>query len=200
MINALHANKLARAKVDIFTEAEIRAVIKANIPKWIKKYHETKIETAIAAGNYKYSFTFPKNKPSDNVEVFTMVIPDNKHIPEEINTAEIAISELVMFFKKLKYNASYTDSRINQVIESWAGHRPVIHYSQSRSEYISQFSYMPTMDELLQITAKGKLRAHSDFYLNKHINKWALSHLEWADIQCESKGKNLACELLMQEI
>jgi hypothetical protein len=39
---------------------------------------------------------------------------------------------------------------------------------------------------------KQKLRAHSDFYWNDAVNRWALSHLSWADIMCESKGKNLA--------
>jgi UV DNA damage endonuclease len=39
---------------------------------------------------------------------------------------------------------------------------------------------------------KGKLRAHSNFYWNDEVNKWALTHNTWADIMCESKGKNLA--------
>ena len=99
------------------------------------------------------------------------------------------------FIKDEEY-ISNTDPRIQQVINSWQGTRPVIHYSQSRSEYISQFDYMPTMTELLQITNKSKLRAHSDFYSNNYINHWALSHLEWADIQCEAKGKNLASKRL----
>lgn len=84
------------------------------------------------------------------------------------------------------------DSRIGQVIESWQGVRPVIHYSQSREEYIGQFiDKIPSMDEMLVKFNKSKLRAHSDFYTNKKINDWALSHLEWADIMSESKSKNL---------
>jgi hypothetical protein len=39
---------------------------------------------------------------------------------------------------------------------------------------------------------KQKLRAHSDFYWNQAVNKWAASFSEMFDIQCESKGKNLA--------
>ena len=39
---------------------------------------------------------------------------------------------------------------------------------------------------------KQKLRAHSDFMWNTASNKWALTHLEWADMMVEAKGKNLA--------
>jgi UV DNA damage repair endonuclease len=89
------------------------------------------------------------------------------------------------------------DPRIAQVLESWQGVRPVFHYSQSRDEYIGKFiDRIPTMAEMLLESKKGKLRAHSDFYTNKKINEWALSHLEWGDCMAESKGKNLAAEEL----
>jgi UV DNA damage endonuclease len=85
------------------------------------------------------------------------------------------------------------DPRIEQVKESWQGVRPTIHYSQSSEEYIGEFSdRIPTMAEMLTKAKKGKLRAHSNFYANKKINEWALTHLEWADIMAESKAKNLA--------
>ena len=88
-------------------------------------------------------------------------------------------------------NAS--DDRIKYIIDSWRGVRPVIHYSQSREEHISKYNnIMPEMVTLLTQTKKAKLRAHCDFYTNLHINKWALTHIEWADIMAESKGKNLA--------
>lgn len=86
-----------------------------------------------------------------------------------------------------------TDLRIEQIRESWQGVRPIIHYSQSREEYLSEFSKcMPTFEQMLTVANRSKLRAHSDFYANEHINKWAVSHLEWADLMCESKAKNLA--------
>ena len=44
---------------------------------------------------------------------------------------------------------------------------------------------------------KPKLRAHSDFYWNNAVNDWALTHRDWADIMCESKGKNLASFALL---
>jgi hypothetical protein len=42
------------------------------------------------------------------------------------------------------------------------------------------------------------LRAHSDFYWNIAVNDWALTHLSWADMMCESKAKNLAVEKLVE--
>jgi UV DNA damage endonuclease len=92
------------------------------------------------------------------------------------------------------------DSRIKQIIESWQGVRPVFHYSQSRDEYIGKFiDRIPSMTEMLTEAKKNKLRAHSDFYNNKKINEWALSHLEWGDCMAESKGKNLAAEQLSRQ-
>jgi UV DNA damage repair endonuclease len=92
------------------------------------------------------------------------------------------------------------DPRIEQVLESWQGVRPVFHYSQSRDEYIGKFiDRMPTMTEMLCESKKGKLRAHSDFYSNKNINEWALSHLEWGDMVSEAKGKNLASQELFNQ-
>ena len=87
------------------------------------------------------------------------------------------------------------DVRIQRVIDSWRGVRPVIHYSVTSEEYVSHW---PT-DKLLcrqtlmeQGLNKQKLRTHSDWYHNQAVNDWALTHWEWADIMCESKAKNLA--------
>lgn len=85
------------------------------------------------------------------------------------------------------------DERIQKVLESWQGIRPTIHYSQSREEYIGNFlDKIPTMEEMLIENKKAKLRSHSDFFPNKKINEWALTHLEWSDIMVEAKSKNLA--------
>ena len=52
---------------------------------------------------------------------------------------------------------------------------------------------MPDMPALLEAGyKKAKLRAHSDYYPNQLVNDWALSFLDYADIMCESKCKNLA--------
>ena len=88
-----------------------------------------------------------------------------------------------------------TDDRIKKVIDSWRGVRPVIHYSVSREDVLAGHPghQRPALVPLMESGyKKGKLRAHSDFYWNDAVNNWALSHNDWADIMCESKGKNLA--------
>ena len=92
-----------------------------------------------------------------------------------------------------------TDPRIQMVIESWCrdgtDRRPVIHYSQSREEYLADHprDTLPARDSLIaRGINKQKLRAHSDFYHNDACNLWALQHWQWGDLMCESKAKNLA--------
>ena len=85
------------------------------------------------------------------------------------------------------------DSRVSHVLDSWQGVRPIIHYSQSREEYVCEFNNkIPTMDEMLVKNKKAKLRAHSDMMSNKKVNEWALGFLENFDIMVEAKFKNLA--------
>jgi UV DNA damage repair endonuclease len=87
------------------------------------------------------------------------------------------------------------DNRVKRIIDSWRGIRPVIHLSQSREDYLVNHTRdtRPNLQTLLESGfKKQKLRAHSDFLWNDSINKWALTHLEWADIMVEAKAKNLA--------
>ena len=97
-----------------------------------------------------------------------------------------------------------TDDCVKRVTDSWRGRRPVIHYSISREDVLVDHctSTLPNHKVLLESGhKKQKLRAHSDFYWNTAVNEWALSHWDWADIMCESKGKNLASkELYAQSI
>lgn len=93
------------------------------------------------------------------------------------------------------------DDRIFRILESWPDRRPIIHYSQSRQEFIGQFNdRLPSMDEMLSVSSKMKLRSHSDYYDNPFINDWGLSHWVWADIMCESKAKNLAVDRLVTSL
>ena len=87
------------------------------------------------------------------------------------------------------------DARVARVIDSWRGVRPALHYSVSREDVLVGHSatVMPDMASLLAAGyKKQKLRAHSDFYWNSAVNDWAASFSDQFDIQCESKGKNLA--------
>jgi UV DNA damage endonuclease len=88
-----------------------------------------------------------------------------------------------------------TDDRVLRIIDSWRGVRPAIHYSVSREDYLVGHDpdVMPDMAGLLaQGYKKQKLRAHSDFYWNRAVNRWASEFAKDFDIQCESKSKNLA--------
>lgn len=94
------------------------------------------------------------------------------------------------------------DWRVQQVIDSWRGVRPTMHYSISREDYLVNHcsGTRPDMSILLESGhKKQKLRAHSDFFWNKTVNEWALSFLGTHDIMCESKGKNLASFALAKQ-
>lgn len=87
------------------------------------------------------------------------------------------------------------DDRIKRIVDSWRGTRPVIHYSVSREDLLTDHcrDTRPHIDTLLESGHKKQhLRAHSDYYWNKAVNDWAMTHNEWADMMCESKAKNLA--------
>jgi len=87
------------------------------------------------------------------------------------------------------------DIRFEQITESWRGVTPVIHYSVSREDVLPAHSLDTLPDHAILLSQghnKSKLRAHSDFYWNKAVNNWAGSFHPYADIMCESKGKNIA--------
>ncbi len=96
---------------------------------------------------------------------------------------------------------SNTDSRIHRVVDSWRGVRPTFHYSQSRAEYTSDYNHtLPDLETMVQCGhKKANLRAHSDFYHNRVVNDWALTHLSWGDCMAEAKGKNLAAADLYKQ-
>jgi UV DNA damage endonuclease len=90
-----------------------------------------------------------------------------------------------------------TDDRVLRIVDSWRGVRPAMHYSVSREDYLVDHAADVAPDHALLLESghkKQKLRAHSDFYWNQATTDWALSFWDQFDIQCESKGKNLASE------
>ena len=89
------------------------------------------------------------------------------------------------------------DARVARVVDSWRGVRPAMHYSVSREDVLVGHDPLNAPDHqalLVEGYKKQKLRAHSDFYWNQTVTDWALSFWDQFDIQCESKGKNLASE------
>ena len=87
------------------------------------------------------------------------------------------------------------DPRVDQVVQSWRGVRPTMHYSVSRENLLVGHSTvdLPHMETLLeQGYKKAKLRAHSNLMWNTTVNEWALSFMDHFDIMVEAKAKNLA--------
>ena len=87
------------------------------------------------------------------------------------------------------------DKRVERIIDSWRGVRPVIHYSVSREDVLEGHSRheKPALFPLMENGHnKQKLRAHSQYYWNEAVNDWALTFLDKFDIMTESKAKNLA--------
>jgi UV DNA damage endonuclease len=92
---------------------------------------------------------------------------------------------------------SPSDDRVARVVDSWRGVRPAMHYSVSREDVLVDHAVHTKPDHASLLESghkKQKLRAHSDFYWNPVVTDWALSFWSKFDIQCESKGKNLASE------
>lgn len=90
------------------------------------------------------------------------------------------------------------DKRLNDVVDSWLGRRPTLHYSCSKEAYIEHVKTVnkPKFEELNE--NRSRLRQHSMFYPNLAANRWALKFLPRFDIMCEAKAKNLASFQLYQ--
>ena len=90
-----------------------------------------------------------------------------------------------------------TDDRVKGIIDSWRGVRPAMHYSVSREDVLVDHAADSAPDYAVLLESghkRQKMRAHSDFYWNQTVTDWALTFWDQFDIQCESKGKNLASE------
>ena len=95
------------------------------------------------------------------------------------------------------------DDRAQRVLESWRGVRALCHYSVSREDILVDHCAR-TRPDLALLLGRGHkkqhLRAHSDFYWNAAVNEWAATFSESWDIECESKGKNLASFAFAQHV
>ena len=96
------------------------------------------------------------------------------------------------------------DKRMQDVITSWRGIRPTMHYSQSQELLLQPHYNIDTLPSLDHITTqlnipKQKLRAHSDFYWNKLLNKLVFNFWNDFDIMLECKSKNIGMFNLFNE-
>lgn len=87
------------------------------------------------------------------------------------------------------------DVRVAQVIDSWRGERPTMHYSQP-PESLMALGFAADrplqIPELLTQVNKRDLYAHSKRMWNECSNRYALAFLDRFDIMFEAKDKNLA--------
>ena len=91
------------------------------------------------------------------------------------------------------------DERIGNIIDSWRGIRPTMHYSLCREDLLQSHAttLRPDYQGLIaEGYKKAKLRAHSDYCWNDACNDWALTFWDNFDIMVEAKMKNLASQQL----
>lgn len=194
---------LASANEDIVQRSLEEFEFHADMVRWMgfgKQFQDFKINVHISG----------KKGPSGIIDVLGKLSPEARNCitieNDEISWGLDASLELVdhlalvldihhHYIKTGEY-IQPDDDRVQRVIDSWRGQRPVIHYSYSRNEHLPKnftHEHKPNLDQLLlEGCRKQKLRAHSDDYPNKAVNDWALSFWEKFDIQCEAKNKNLA--------
>ena len=95
------------------------------------------------------------------------------------------------------------DPRIESIVASWRGVRPVAHVSVSREDLLQGHSpdVRPDFAELTASGIKPKdLRGHSDLMWNDAVNALVGEHLAWADFEVEAKSKNLTSEGLARHV
>lgn len=193
---------LASANDNIVTKSIEEVEYHATLARWMgygKTFQDFKINVHISG----------RRGPEGIRQVYSKLSPEARNTLTMENEENswglddcLSLSDLVPtvldvhhhFIREGEYIQS-TDDRIRRVLDSWRGVRPTFHYSQSREDYLVNHdsNVMPDMKTLLESGyKKQQLRAHSDFMWNRKVNEWALSHLEWADMMCESKAKNLA--------
>jgi UV DNA damage endonuclease len=93
------------------------------------------------------------------------------------------------------------DKRIIDIINSWRGVRPKIHYAITHEDVLRNENQLYDLESLLRDGLKKRdLRKHSNYFYNKDHNKWAFSFLNEFDLQLECKKKNQAQKKLIKEL
>ena len=174
----------------------------ANMAKWMgygRKFQDFKINVHISGRRGPEGIRSAHSRLSP--EARNCITIENEEISYGLNDC-LSISDIVPIVLDIHHHwireGEYIDPgdvRVQRVIDSWRGVRPVCHFSVSREDVLVSHSTLVRPDHKLLIESghkRQKLRAHSDFYWNTGVNDWALEFLETHDIMCESKGKNLA--------
>jgi UV DNA damage endonuclease len=193
---------LASDNPDIVTRSIDEFEYHVDMARWMgygKTFQDFKINVHIAgrAGTDGLRAAYQRLSP----EARNTLTIENEEISYGLDDC-LRISDIVPIVMDIHHHwiregeyISPQDHRVQRVIDSWRGLRPVCHYSVSREDVLVEHSVdiMPDHKQLLtEGYKKQKLRAHSNFYWNKPVNNWAASFNEQFDIMCESKAKNLA--------
>lgn len=88
-----------------------------------------------------------------------------------------------------------SNSQIQQVIDSWRGVRPTMHYSLSR--VLEDDCVQGLDDRTAYANTKQALRAHSDFAYNNDVNNLVFEYHEHFDVMLGAKEKNRAQQQLI---
>jgi UV DNA damage endonuclease len=195
---------LASASDEIVERSILEFEYHADMARWMgygKSWHDHgfKINVHLSGkgGPAKFLQTLSKLSP----EARNLITIENDEISNGLDVT-LAVADHVALVLDIHHHwintGEYiepTDDRSRRVIESWRGVRPALHFSVSREDILVDH---PTGDRpnLADLLGRGHrkqyLRAHSDFYWNTAVNDWAAGFSDDWDIQCESKGKNLA--------
>lgn len=201
---------LASDRPDVVENSIAEFEYHADMARWMgygKRFQDMKINVHVSGKFGAAGFRAAYFKLSD-VAKNCITIENDEHVfgldecLDLIDLCPIVLDIHHHWVKTSEYIAA-EDPRIALVLQSWRGVVPTIHYSNSQESIWSNdySNSLPDHSFLLESGIKrGKLRAHSDFYINKELNRWALSHLSWADIMCEAKGKNLAVQKLYEDL
>lgn len=179
------------------TEIEYHTTV-ATMMGYAQSFADFKINVHLSGGGGPTGFRAAYARLSESARQMLTIENDEytSGLPTCLQIADLVPIVLDVHHHMLHDNEwiACTDSRIAQVIDSWRGVRPVVHYTQSREQYQTHDLY----DSAALNVSKQKLRAHSDYMHNQAINDWMLQHWEWADIMVEAKGKNLASDQLVK--
>jgi UV DNA damage endonuclease len=95
------------------------------------------------------------------------------------------------------------DPRLDRIVASWRGVRPVSHISISREDLLADHD-LQVRPDFATLVARGikpkDLRAHSDLMWNEAVNDLVAGHLAWTDFEVEAKLKNLASAGLARHV
>lgn len=171
------------------------------------KFHENNFACNIHMGGKKYDhkeFLNGYNELSeDSKKIITLENDEFSHgldsLLKVLEKIPIVLDIHHHWIKTGEY-IQIDDKRIKDIVNSWRGSRPKIHYSISHEDVIFQKKGFYNLEELLEKGFnKRDLRKHSNGYYNQDHNNWAFGFLDKFDIQLECKNKNLAQEKLIKE-